>query len=321
LQTTNVDYNRGIEISATNGALFNSWLLLDMLQPARIDYLTFTVRTALGWDCEHANAVIEDPRDDSIIVSMRHQDAVVKFFRTGQLKWILGPHGTGLLSFSPTSCLRSAALSNGISAPALLIPPCPMLSTTPARWNTRSMRARCKSPRSGNTAGPTVTLCTDRVGNADWLPQTGNILITFGCVNLENGVHSSPASPNATMVRIKEVTYGQSPEVVFDLAAFDYTNTSYLYLGTLVYRSHRIPDLYTHPVLPITDLTMQFIQRTPHLQFSGDVTETYLVQASADLTLWEDLGPADFTGSGNFDFSDDDRASYYQTRYYRVLTQ
>ena len=45
-----------------------------------------------GYDNEHANAILEDPRDNSIVVSIRHQDAVIKFTRNGQLKWILGPH-------------------------------------------------------------------------------------------------------------------------------------------------------------------------------------------------------------------------------------
>ena len=47
---------------------------------------------SVGWTRSTANAVIEDPRDDSLIVSMRHQNAVVKISRaTGQLRWILGP--------------------------------------------------------------------------------------------------------------------------------------------------------------------------------------------------------------------------------------
>ena len=40
----------------------------------------------------HANAIVYDARDDSYIVSGRHQDAVFKFAReTGELIWILGP--------------------------------------------------------------------------------------------------------------------------------------------------------------------------------------------------------------------------------------
>src|SRR5262249_39332709 len=81
-----------VELSATNSALLNTWSLIDMLDPTRIDYLTFLI-PFWGVDAEHANAITEDPRDNSLIVSLRNQDAVVKFSRTtGQLKWILGPH-------------------------------------------------------------------------------------------------------------------------------------------------------------------------------------------------------------------------------------
>jgi hypothetical protein len=64
-QTTKLLFNRVIEMSATNGTVLNNWSLIDMLDPLRISYLTFTIHSGLGWDCEHANTVIEDPRDDS----------------------------------------------------------------------------------------------------------------------------------------------------------------------------------------------------------------------------------------------------------------
>jgi arylsulfate sulfotransferase len=43
-----------------------------------------------------------DPSDDSIIVSVRHQDAIVKFSRsTGQLKWILATHENWPVELQP----------------------------------------------------------------------------------------------------------------------------------------------------------------------------------------------------------------------------
>ena len=66
---------------------------------------------------------------------------------------------------------------------------------------------------------------TDRVGNAEWLPRMGNVLITYGFVLYDNGLHPSPAAPAAPMVRIQEVTHDTS-EVVFDLAAFNFANTN-----------------------------------------------------------------------------------------------
>ena len=89
---------------ARDGTIVNEWSMLDLLDPFRLSYSSFggvynglfenvfgeSVETK---DWSHGNAVIHDPADDSIIVSLRHQDAVVKFSRqTGELKWILGPH-------------------------------------------------------------------------------------------------------------------------------------------------------------------------------------------------------------------------------------
>uniref|UniRef100_UPI0015E1B783 aryl-sulfate sulfotransferase n=1 Tax=Campylobacter concisus TaxID=199 RepID=UPI0015E1B783 len=40
----------------------------------------------------HVNSVDYDPSDDSIIISSRHQDAVIKICRDKQVKWIMGAH-------------------------------------------------------------------------------------------------------------------------------------------------------------------------------------------------------------------------------------
>jgi len=47
-----------------------------------------------GWpktkDWSHANCIIEDPKDGGLLVSLRHQDAIIKVTRDGELAWILG---------------------------------------------------------------------------------------------------------------------------------------------------------------------------------------------------------------------------------------
>jgi Arylsulfotransferase (ASST) len=62
LADASVTYNQVVEISATNGVLLNTWSLIDMLDPDRIDYLA--QMESGSWDAEHANAVIEDPKDN-----------------------------------------------------------------------------------------------------------------------------------------------------------------------------------------------------------------------------------------------------------------
>jgi len=141
---------------------------------------------------------------------------------------------------------------------------------------------------------------TDRVGNADWLPQAGNVLITYGFVLYDNGAPISATSTNATMLRIQEVTHGHDPEVVFDLACFDYSNTSPNYRGTSGYRSHRIPDLYGHLPQPVQDLTL--VGDHGELEFSADPVRDYTVQGSTNLVDWVDLGTPTGDDQGNFEF-------------------
>lgn len=48
--------------------------------------------TGIGRNWAHVNSVDYDPSDDSIIISSRHQSAVVKIGRDKKIKWILGAH-------------------------------------------------------------------------------------------------------------------------------------------------------------------------------------------------------------------------------------
>ena len=77
LETANVFYQRVVEISATNAAVLNTWSLIDVVDPRRISYLfgqtSYGLLPQPGWDTEHSNAIIEDPSDGSLIVSMRDQ--------------------------------------------------------------------------------------------------------------------------------------------------------------------------------------------------------------------------------------------------------
>ncbi len=83
------------------GDIVHSWSFLDILDPHRFGYQSLDPgfwkpvfgedHTGALRDWMHANAIIYDDRDHSVIVSSRTQDAVVKVdLDTGNLKWILG---------------------------------------------------------------------------------------------------------------------------------------------------------------------------------------------------------------------------------------
>ena len=340
--TVNVNDNPVVEISATNGALLKAWPLVPMLNPTRISYLTYEFSTMGGVDNVHANAIIDVTNDNALIVSMRNQNAVIKFSRSGQLKWILGPPANWGPAFQPyllTPVGTPFEWNYGQHSPKLTP------QGTLLLYDNGDERASPFAPRVADQtnysraveyrideAHMTVTQVWDStgadtnrffsrvMGDADWLPQRQNVLVTHAYVTYLNGLHPSGTAPNAMMGRIREVTHTSPPEVVFDVAFFDYTNKSPSYAGCYIYRSDRIPDLYAHPVVPVTDLVLRHETETLRLEFSADPALGYRVESSTDLRQWTTVGtPVPRGGLGNFDFEDlstDPSCS----RFYRVVT-
>ncbi len=164
-------------------------------------------------------------------------------------------------------------------------------------------------------------LFTPAVGDADWMPKTGNVLITYGLISYVNGVHPSPYATNATMARIVEMTHDQAPHIVFDVSFFDSTNTQSTFSGYLCYRSNRIPDLYAHPLMPVQDLNVTLSAGGPLLRFSADSTRTYTLTASSDQMHWQEIGtPTAGPEADTFVFQDT-ATNASTARFYRVAAQ
>ena len=270
--------------------MLNIWSLIDMLDPTRIDYLGLGP-TSLGYDNEHANSLLEDPQDNSIIVSVRHQDAIIKFSRpTGQLEWILGNHanwgsewqkylltpvGTPFewqymqhgLMLTPWGTLL--LFDNGNYRAEPFDPPLPDQENysrgVEFAINERKMQLS-QVWEYGRTNDETIW--SGSQGNTDWLPKRGNVLMDFASSPYVNGLHPNPFAPNAELSVIKEVTHDPNPEVVFEMALFDYTTTNSNYQGNWVYRAHRVPDLY--PVIKATRAVADLIITAGDLQPSCD---------------------------------------------------
>jgi len=337
-------YQKVVEISATNSAVLNTWSPITQLDPKRISYLI--VKITGGWDSEHANTILEDPSDNSLIVSLRHQNAVVKISRsTGQLRWILGPTnnwGTAWQRYLLKPVGTPFVWSYGQHSP-VITPQGTLLMYD--NGNYRASPFATSVPNSTNysraveysinTTNMTVSqvwdygrtnvaqrIFTDHEGNAEPEPQTGNVLINFANVEYVNGVAPSPYGSSATMVRLTEVTHEAVPQIVFDLAINLFTNTYSAYKDLSVYRCHRISDLYGHPAAPVGDLTVSALTVGPCLNFSADDTRTYVIQASTDLVNWETLGEPSESDNRNGEFTFIDSGFYsLPGRYYRVVTQ
>ena len=240
---------------APDGTIVNEWPMLDMLDPFRINYSsllglydnlfeTITGMAAETRDWSHGNAVIHNPADDSIIVSLRHQDAVVKFSRqTGELKWILGPHenwdqeqfGEFLLTplsddefffqyhqHAPDITDEGTIIvyDNGNNRASPFDPSLPDVDNF-SRAVEYDINEVTKEVDIVWEYGQfeDETLYTFFIGDADYMPVTGNAMITFGGIQ--------PA-------RIIEVTRTTPAQKVFDLSLSE----------NFTYRSERLQSLY-----------------------------------------------------------------------------
>ncbi len=346
LETISVDDNPVVEISASNGALLHVWSPLNQLDPTRVTYLTGDFPSPISGtlDTEHANAIVDDTNDDAIIVSQRDQDAVYKFSRaTGQLIWILGDHANWPSNFQRyllTPVGTPFEWCYGQHAPVLT--PQGTLLLFDDGPNRAEPFAPIIAPQddysraveySIDETNMTVSQVWDSydggqgggdrlessiMGNADWLPQTRDVLTTYSWINYVNGQLLNPAP--ATMARIVEYTHDPVPQVVFDLSFWFYGIRPSGY-GFYCYRSHRIPDLYAHPAAPVNTLVVEEQNQIPTLQFSADPSHSYLIQASTDLVNWTNVGTAVQDGGvGHFVFNDLNAGPLPQ-RFYRVVTQ
>lgn len=209
----------------------------------------------------HANAATYDQRDDSIIVSLRTQDCLIKFDRTsGSLKWILGspdnwkaPWADKLLSpigelewqyhqhdcsVTPTGTILCFDNGNFRATP--------FNPKVPAAEN-RSRIVEFDVDESAGTVeqiwsydgGPDDTLYACYQGGAFRLPQTGNSFVTYGGLVTDDGVPSDSSSGGFCRSRLLEITPGG--DIVFDMWIDDSANDEPMPLS--VFRAEHIPPL------------------------------------------------------------------------------
>jgi hypothetical protein len=251
---------------ALDGTLLGVWRLAELIDTGRIGYLSLNVESQLGArDWVHANAVVHDPSDDSLIVSIRHQDAVIKFSRrTGQIRWILGPHANWAPGFQPYLLEPVGApfewqyhqhAPEITEAGTLLVydngnfRASPFDGTTPLANSATFTRAVEYEIDEANMqvrqvwqygAGLSERIYAGFLGDADRLAQTGNTLLTLGGTQYIGGQQTGTIGRGAVTVRIIEVDHATPANKVFDLAIFETDPAAVLQ----VYRAERIPSLY-----------------------------------------------------------------------------
>ena len=185
----------------------------------------------------HANAVAYDAGDDSILVSLRTQDCIVKFARaTGELTWILGAHGNWKTPWSDKLLTPVGDLGWQFHQHDCSITPgggilcfdngnfraTPFDPKLPPEEN-YSRAVEFEVDEAAGTvrqiwsygARPGERLYACYQGGALRLPMTGNTLITYGGIVTVDGKPADAADAGFCRSRVIEVT--PDGDVVFDL--------------------------------------------------------------------------------------------------------
>lgn len=261
-----------VEMTA-NGAIARRLSIFDLLDPRRIGYGSldgfWNVRGYENvdggtFDWSHANSVTWDPRDDSLIVSVRHQDAVIKIDRrSGELKWILGnPKGWNprlkrkwlrpvspfewfyhqhAVELTPQGTLMM--FDNGNYRATPFDPPLDAdknrSRVVEFRVNEQEMTVSEVWEYDGGADAFYSTFFCD----ADWLPATKNVLIANGGEIRDVAGRQTDITPGARQwAEIFEVTYGPSPEKVFEVIID--SDPEFFDEGWSIYRAERIGPLF-----------------------------------------------------------------------------
>lgn len=260
-----------VEFDPDTGEVIKSLHTADLLDRGRFGYMALTGfwkdkyndrLNVVSRDWSHANAMIFVPEDNAVIVSFRHQDCLIKIdWTTDEIIWILGnpagwgeewqqkrlqpkgdlewqyhqhgpqmtPHGTILLydngnfrahpfeQFVPAFKNYSRVVEFKVNEEEM---------TVEQVWEFRG---------DGDDPFFCPFYC-----DVDWLPHTGNLLVTDGGhIEDEHGIVSGQVPSDHQWARIFEITRESPPRKVFEVTC----KSRLKQFGWSIYRSRHVPSL------------------------------------------------------------------------------
>jgi hypothetical protein len=252
------------------GEVLREWKLHDIIDPYRIAYRSLRQDFWSGHyghvvedpvhDWTHGNAIIYEEEDNSFVMSLPYQDAVIKIsMDSGELVWILGNHDNWRDPWSeklltPVGDVewsyKHHAVSHTENGTYLLydngvgrtspFDPGMALEESYTRAVEYSVNEETMEVSQVWIYGPEDEQFYARyLGDVDWQEQTDNILITIGAqeTNAE-GKNSPPGPGTQRWARLVEVTHTQPAEKVWEMRLQDDDT------GWSIYRAERIPSVY-----------------------------------------------------------------------------
>ncbi len=211
-----------IEIDKNTKKIINTWDFTTILDTTRKH--NYGAKQKNDW--LHMNCIFYDEKDEALIISGRHQNAVVKInIKTNKIKWILGPHYNWKPKFrkyllKPTN-FKQSEFNWGQHSP-LVLPNSNILLFN--NGNFRSIEKGVTSPTYSNVVeykideekmtvelvwqyGKERGIFTKARGDVDYLEASGNRLISF--------MSTSPTKSTPLIIEINSKN-----EVLFE-AIFD----------------------------------------------------------------------------------------------------
>lgn len=250
--------------AAQSGQIINQWKIFDILDPYRLCYGSCSPYwRARGFpdsfDWCHANAACYDASDDSILVSLRTQDCIIKFSRkTGELIWILGdpgnwkspwkekllrpvgdtswPYHQHDCSVTPEGHVLCFDNGNFRALPFERKMPAEESYSRAVEYKIDTKNMTVKQVWSyGDKKEERLFACYQ--GGAYRLNKTGNTIITYGGISTIDGIPTNRNLDAFCKARIIEVT--KDNEIVFDLIIEDQSTDDPVPLSS--FRSDFIP--------------------------------------------------------------------------------
>ena len=234
-----------------NGDIVWRWNCFDHLDPFRIGYETlYTYWWVRGFpghtDWTHGNSMWIDELENTILLCLRYQEAIIKIDRaSGEIIWILGEnldwpdHLQGKVlrpigdiqwpyhMHTPSITKDGTFLifDNGVfGARPFRTPKLPRDTFgRAAEYRIDEANMTVKQIWASDHKGDPDNLISYAMGDADEMPNTGNVLISYGMSITPEQAHDIPAteynrcSHQRCQARIREVTRSTPPETVFDV--------------------------------------------------------------------------------------------------------
>lgn len=261
-----------VEFSPDTGQIIRRLSLTEFLDSQRFGYLAlgdfwrdkyneFLDAPARDWS--HANALQYLPKDDCILVSFRHLDCILKIgWSDRKLRWILGDptnwserHQQYLLKpegrlewfyhqHAPhiTAAGTLLMFDNGNYRAVPYDPPIAAQHNS-SRVVAYQIDEASKTVRQVYSFGARQgeDFYAPFFGEAELLPETGNLLITDGGrIETEEGLPKDEVPGHRQWARILEITGTQRPQKVFETVCQSPLGSRF---GWSIYRANRYPGL------------------------------------------------------------------------------